>query len=388
MLSVTELNEQAKALLESTFSYIEVTGEISRLTKNASSGHWYFTLKDEKSAISCAIFKFANNKLKFELKESMKVVVVAKVTIFVPSGGYQLVVSNLRIDGEGELELAFRQLKERLANEGLFDISHKKSLPKFPKKVAIITSITSAAYQDMLRVASDRYRLCKFDIYNSLMQGDMAVNSVIKAIKKADGKGYCAIIIARGGGSKEDLWCFNDEALAREIYVAKTPIISAIGHEIDFSISDFVSDHRSLTPTAAMVDLLPDTMTILQSFDGYYELLNSFLNAEFLKDENLLKMLSLNLKSRATQEKIQLLFANLQNLKFQFQSILNAKFLKFDHNLRDKEIIFREKEQFYNKSKTLIQIRKDGKNISLERLKSGDDIELVSQTSQKKAIIQ
>ena len=212
MLSVGELNEQAKTLLETTFSYVEVEGEISRLTKHAS-GHWYFTLKDEKASISAVIYKFNNAKLKFDVKDGMKVVLYGKISLYTASGSYQFIATSIRPNGEGELELAFKQLKARLEAEGLFEISRKKPLPKFPRKVGIITSKTSAALQDMLRLINERWHLSEIYLFDSLTQGENAPSALIKALKSADKSGLDVIILARGGGSREDLWCFNDENL-------------------------------------------------------------------------------------------------------------------------------------------------------------------------------
>ena len=238
MLSVSELNEQAKTLLETTFSYVEVEGEISRLVKHGS-GHWYFTLKDEKAAISAVIYKFNAAKLKFDVTDGTKVALYGKISLYSPSGSYQFIATLIRPSGEGELELAFKQLKARLESEGLFDISRKKPLPKFPRKIALVTSKTSAALQDMLRIAHGRWALAEIIVFDSLTQGETAPASLIRALKIADASGADAIVLARGGGSREDLWCFNDENLAREIYAARTPVISAVGHEIDYVISDF-----------------------------------------------------------------------------------------------------------------------------------------------------
>lgn len=387
IVSVSELNEKAKALLEINFANIEVKGEISRLTKNQTSGHWYFVLKDKNASISCAMFKFNNAKIKFDVDDGMEVIVSGKVSIYSPSGSYQLVVSSLRVEGVGDLELAFKQLKEKLSKEGLFDISHKKPLPKFPKKIALITSVTSAAYQDMLRVAKDRNDMCLIYVYNALMQGENAANSVIKAIKKADLMSYDAIVIARGGGSKEDLWCFNDEDLARAIFKATTPIISAIGHEIDFSISDFVSDHRSLTPTAAMVDLLPEKLTFMQTLDLKESELKNYINAKFGIYETKLNNLKLIFKNIATNKKIELELVKISNLQFKFESEIKAKIAKFEASLKFIEAILFEKEQFYKATKDLVQILVDNKKTNLKYLKSGDEITLSSQKLSKIAII-
>lgn len=386
-LSVSELNEQAKTLLELNFADVEVKGEISRLTKNQSSGHWYFTLKDSKASISAAMFRFANQNVKFEVKDGMEIVASGKVSIYSPSGSYQLIVSNLKPQGEGELELAFKQLKAKLEKEGLFDASHKKSLPNFPKRVAIITSATSAAFADIVRTAQARGFGCKFYLYNSLMQGDGAAKSVMDALKRADTKGYDAIVIARGGGSREDLWCFNDESLARAIFMAKTVVISAIGHEIDYTIADFVADHRSLTPTAAMVDLLPDSKELMQWLDIKESELRGVIAYKVLEHKNLLKNLNLTLKSRAINSKIELSLANLSNLESKFRNLIKLKFGKSEQILRLKRAILEEKKSYYETTKNFVQIQKDGLSVKLSSLKVGDEIAIYSQDSKKQAVI-
>ena len=200
MLSVSELNEQAKTLLETTFSYVEVEGDISRLVKHGS-GHWYFTLKDEKAAISAVIYKFNAAKLKFDVADGMKVALYGKISLYSPSGSYQFIATLIRPSGEGELELAFKQLKARLESEGLFDISRKNPLPKFPRKIALVTSKTSAALQDMLRIASQRWAPAEILVFDSLTQGETAPASLIRALKRADASGAEAIVLERGGGS-------------------------------------------------------------------------------------------------------------------------------------------------------------------------------------------
>ncbi|QKF85442.1 exodeoxyribonuclease VII, large subunit [Campylobacter blaseri] len=333
------------------------------------------------------MFRFNNQKIKFDVVDGMEVVVSAKVSLYVPSGSYQLIVNSMRVEGVGDLELAFNQLKEKLEKEGLFDLKYKKILPSFPKKVAIVTSITSAAYQDIIKTARHRYNLCSIHTYNSLMQGDEAANFIIQALKKADNNNYDAIIIARGGGSKEDLWCFNDERLAREVFAAKTPIISAIGHEIDYTILDFVSDHRSATPTASIIDLMPDKDGIIQWLDIKYIDYRNELLKKLENRTNRLKNLKSNFKNVAIGKKIELNLLNLKNSKQNFENLFKNKILKLENDLRTKELILEEKNQFFKITKNLVQIKKDGKIINLDCLKSGDEISLYSQNSSKKAVI-
>ena len=385
-MTVSDLNESAKALLESHFNSIEVEGEISRLTKH-NSGHWYFTLKDEKSAISVAIYKFANQNIKFDIKDGMKVTLIGKLSIYSPNGSYQFIANRIMPIGVGELELAFNQLKERLATAGLFDKEHKKPLPKYPNRVGIITSASSAAFADMQRVINDRYILPKFYLFNSLVQGNNAPANLIKMVKIADNMDLDVIVIARGGGSKEDLWCFNDEALAYAIYEAKTPIISAVGHEIDYSISDFVADHRSLTPTAAMVDLLPDSNELYQRLDIIQNSLESILISKFSRYENLLNLAKTELKSKAIEQKIALATLNLDSFKSNLDNFLHKKIDLAKSKIEKFELVLKRQEHFYKITKNMVQIIKDSQIVLLSELKSGDEITISSQNLCKQAII-
>lgn len=387
MLSVSELNAQAKVLLETSFSFVEVEGEISKLRIQSTSGHWYFTIKDASAAIDCAMFKFNAARINFIPAVGDKLIVSGKVSLYVPTGAYQIQVLNIRKSGEGELEAAFAALKERLSKEGLFDASHKKQLPKFAQNIAIITSAGSAAQADMLRTAQDRFALCKIDLYNALVQGEGAPASIISALRAADAKGYDAIVIARGGGSREDLWCFNDEALARAIYAAKTPVISAVGHEIDFSISDFVADHRSLTPTAAMIDLLPDICAIFQSLDGISDAFDRLIKDKISSAQNALSLAALELKSKSIEPKISGSLAKLLNFELKFKSFVDSKLSAAEHTLSAKDELLAQKAKFFEITKDLVQIQKGGKTVALGELAAGDEFVLCSQQLSKNAKI-
>ncbi|MCR8699602.1 exodeoxyribonuclease VII large subunit [Campylobacter ureolyticus] len=386
IISVSELNEQAKTLLELNLSNLNVKGEISRLTKH-SSGHWYFTLKDKDASVSCAMFRFNNQLVKFDPKDGDEVILEASASIYKESGRYQLIVKSMKEAGTGDLEKAFLELKEKLFKEGLFSQDYKKPLPKFPSKIAVITSIGSAAYEDIIKTAKARFDLCKLYFYNSLVQGNLAANDLIKALKKADLVGYDAIVLARGGGSKEDLWCFNDEGLARAIFEAKTPIISAVGHEIDFSISDFVSDHRSITPTASMIDLLPDKNELIQKIDNFETNFKKAIKERFLNAKNKILNLELSFKKIALNSKIEMSFTNLKDIEHKLNFAIQGKISKFESDLAIKKALLEEKNHFFSITKNLIQVQKDGKNISLNDLENGDIITLYSQTTSKKATI-
>ncbi|WP_297898029.1 exodeoxyribonuclease VII large subunit [uncultured Campylobacter sp.] len=387
MLSVSELNAQAKVLLETSFSFVEVEGEISKFRAQSTSGHWYFTIKDASAAIDCAMFKFNAARINFIPAVGDKLIVSGKVSLYIPTGAYQIQVLNIRKSGEGELEAAFAALKQKLSKEGLFDAAHKKQLPKFAQSIAIITSVGSAAQADMLRTAQDRFALCKIDLYNALVQGEGAPASIISALRAADEKGYDAIVIARGGGSREDLWCFNDEALARAIYAAKTPVISAVGHEIDFSISDFVADHRSLTPTAAMIDLLPDICAIFQSLDGVSDAFDRLIKDKISSAQNVLSLAALQLKSKSVEPKISGSLARLLNFELKFKSFVASKLSAAEHTLSARDELLAQKAKFFEITKDLVQIQKDGKTVSLDELAAGDEFVLCSQQLSKNAKI-
>ncbi len=387
MLSVSELNAQAKTLLETSFSFVEVEGEISKFRIQSTSGHWYFTIKDASAAIDCAMFKFNAARINFIPAVGDKLIVSGKVSLYAPTGAYQIQVSNIRKSGEGELEAAFAALKERLSKEGLFDAARKKQLPKFVQSIAIITSAGSAAQADMLRTAQNRFALCKIDLYNALVQGESAPASIISALRVADEKGYDAIVIARGGGSREDLWCFNDEALARAIYAAKTPVISAVGHEIDFSISDFVADHRSLTPTAAMIDLLPDICAIFQSLDGISDAFDRLIKDKISSAQNVLSLAALELKSKSIEPKISGSLAGLLNFELKFKGFIVSKLSAAEYTLSAKDELLAQKAKFFEITKDLVQIQKGGKTVALGELAAGDEFVLCSQQLSKNAKI-
>lgn len=274
-ISVSELNEQIKHLLESTFVRVYVEGELSRITYH-NSGHIYFTLKDAGSAISCVMFRGNAAKLRFRLEEGLKVILDGAITVYKPRGQYQITAFMIEPAGHGALALAYEQLKQKLSSQGYFDPSNKKPMPPFAKRIALVTSATGAAVQDMQRVAAHRWPLAKLFVYDSVVQGEGAAPSLVYNIALADAAGYDLIVIGRGGGSIEDLWAFNEEAVADAVYHARTPIVSAVGHEIDWVITDFVADLRAPTPSAAMQMVLPDRQEMLLSLDsimGQYEAL-------------------------------------------------------------------------------------------------------------------
>lgn len=251
VLSVEQLNIYIKQLLEGQVGMVWVKGEISNF-KAHTSGHFYFSLKDSKSQITAVMFRGHNSRLKFKPTDGMEVIVRGRITVYEPRGNYQLMCEMMEPVGAGALQKAFEQLKAKLKAEGLFESTRKRPIPTFPRHIAIVTSPTGAAIRDILNVLSRRAKSIQVTVVPTLVQGEAAAPQLREAFKKATAlPGVDVIIVGRGGGSIEDMWCFNDEALARMIAASPVPVISAVGHEIDFTIADFVADLRAPTPSAA-----------------------------------------------------------------------------------------------------------------------------------------
>ena len=257
--SVSELLHNIKINLESTpaFRSFWLKGEISNYTAHRS-GHWYFTLKDEGARVSCIMFANYTLGVHFPVKEGDKVLVKASVSVYPPQGSLQITVSQMSLDGIGDLFLQFEKLKKKLYEEGLFDPAHKKSLPRYPESIGIITGAKTAALQDILKTLNLRWPGLQTTIYESLVQGEGAASQIMAQLQRADQQGHQVLILARGGGSIEDLWAFNDERLARVLYQLKTPLVTGIGHEVDVTIADYVADLRAATPTAAAQAVVRD----------------------------------------------------------------------------------------------------------------------------------
>ena len=272
-LTVSELNAYVKRIFDTdrTLNAVTVKGEISNFTYHRT-GHLYFSLKDEEGQIKAVMFRSAAASLKFLPENGMKVIVRCSVSVYTQTGTYQLYVNSMQPDGIGELYLAYEQLKSKLDAEGLFSPAHKKPIPRFPSKIGVITSPTGAAVRDIINVTSRRYPLADIYLYPSLVQGDGAEANLIKALDYFSKSSLVdVIIIGRGGGSIEDLWAFNGEGLARKIFETEIPIISAVGHETDFTICDFVADLRAPTPSAAAELSVPDKRDLLVFFGVAYD---------------------------------------------------------------------------------------------------------------------
>ncbi len=279
ILTVTQLNQYAKSIIEDdiNLSNVYVMGEISNFVDHYRSGHLYMSIKDAQSVISAVMFAGNASRLKFKPENGMSVIIRGRVSIYERDGKYQLYIDDMQPDGIGSLALAFEQRKEKLAKLGLFDIEHKKPIPEIPQKIGVISSPTGAAVQDVLNVLDRRFPLAEIVFAGVQVQGDSAASSIIKAIYELNTTDVDTIIIARGGGSVEDLWPFNDENLALAIYNSDIPIISGVGHETDFTICDFVADLRAPTPSAAAELAVPDIREEIH----YITSLKNTLDTEF-----------------------------------------------------------------------------------------------------------
>lgn len=278
VLSVSQINFYIKSIIENdgSLQFVLVTGEISNLTVHQRSGHIYLSLKDSNSVISAVMFAGNARRLKFRLENGMKVICRGRISVYEPSGRYQLYIEDMQPDGVGALTLAFEQLKKSLAQKGLFDNAHKKPLPKFPKTIGVITSPTGAAVQDITNIIRRRFPSADIVLAPVLVQGESAPEQLVRAVNKFSASKIAdVVIIGRGGGSAEDLWAFNDEQLAYAVYNCETPIISGVGHETDFTVCDFVADVRASTPSAAAELAVPDR----QEFMSYYFKQKQYISA-------------------------------------------------------------------------------------------------------------
>ncbi|QOP45280.1 exodeoxyribonuclease VII large subunit [Sulfurimonas paralvinellae] len=399
-LSVSALNEQIKHLLEESFSRVFVEGELSRITFH-NSGHIYFTLKDKDSAISAVMFRGNASKLKFRLEEGMRVVIDGAITLYKPRGSYQINCFSIEPSGQGALALAYEQLKQKLSAQGYFNPETKKQLPKFPSRIALVTSATGAALQDMLRVANARYRLVEIDVHDVLVQGESAAASIAHAINMADTKGYDIIVIGRGGGSLEDLGAFNEEIVADAVFHAKTPIVSAVGHEIDWLISDFTADLRAPTPSAAMEMILPDTNELYMTIDSFSQQLTQLLRQKIQTKQQALQHLKLSYEQHSVERKLQQKSDEIKQLREAFTQSIDFKLTslqkelqntkdRFPHavdsvvNLAQNQLLHLRKmlESNHPKLKTkkgFAQIAKEGVVVDIADLKKDDIFEAQSE---------
>ncbi len=295
ILSVSQLNRYVKSRMDADENLYNVflTGEISNFTNHYKTGHFYFTLKDADAQIKAVMFRGNAVKVKFQVENGLKVIVRGRVSLYEAAGSYQVFVDDMQPDGAGALNLAFEQLKEKLQKEGLFDSAHKKAIPQFPERIGVITSSTGAAVQDILNILGRRYPLAEVILAPVLVQGDGAPEQLVQAVEEFN-RLSCAdvLIIGRGGGSAEDLWAFNSEQLAYAIYRSEIPVISAVGHETDFTICDFVADLRAPTPSAAAELAVPDAADVRAAIFSFQSRLQQAMIAQLREKRYQLSMLT------------------------------------------------------------------------------------------------
>ena len=429
-ITVTELNNKIKSVLDAHFEVVLVEGEVSKVTYH-SSGHLYFTVKDDNSSIDCAMWRSNLRKINFKLKPGDNVFLYGAVNVYVPRGEYKLIVSNIEPIGVGALQLEYERLLKELRDKGYFE--NKKPLPKFPKKIALITSKTGAALQDMLRVAQKRWGLSKFYLFNTLVQGREAGVDIARNIEKAnnfifeDGSRFDLIIVSRGGGSKEDLWCFNERVVAEAIHKSDIPLISAVGHEIDVLISDYVADKRAATPSNAMEIALPDRNEILQAIDEMidrFEMLfqnilrskesslyhlkevfeansplkkieNKKREVEYLEKDlqNVIKNILQEKELRLDEVKREFNYSSfnlklnkyqneISNLKTGFENSMKSVLNKKENNLKSLEEQFKLSNPKNREKEGFAEIVKDNKRIKLEDINEGDEF-IIENTNSK-----
>ena len=294
-LTVSQVNAYLKNKLKKDVNLqnIYIRGEISNY-KTYPSGHSYFTLKDKDSQIPAVMFKGRKYGLKFQPEDGMNVIIKGKIEVYERDGKYQLYANNMTEDGIGDLHIAFEQLKKKLEKEGLFDEAHKKEIPKYPQRIGVVTAQTGAAIKDIITTIERRYPYCKILVFSTLVQGDMAAGQIVRQIRHAQQYDIDTLIVGRGGGSIEDLWPFNEEIVAREIYACRIPVISAVGHQIDVTISDYVADKRAATPTAAAEIAVPETREVRYKISQLSQRVNKSINDKLTLNREKVENISQN----------------------------------------------------------------------------------------------
>jgi exodeoxyribonuclease VII large subunit len=340
--SVSELNRETKNVLSNHFSCIQVEGEISNLS-TPTSGHIYFSLKDPKAQIRCAMFKSQQRRMDFKPKNGKLVIISAQVSLYEARGDYQLIVDKMQEAGQGDLQLAFEKLKTKLLNEGLFEQGLKQSLPEIPKHIGIITSPTGAAIHDILSVLRRRFPAIPVLIYPTAVQGEPSKFEITRAIETANQqKEVDVIILARGGGSLEDLWAFNEECVARAIATSKIPIVSGIGHEVDFTIADFVADLRAATPSAAAENVVPDQQTWLSRFNTIELRLQQQIQRQISHHQQSTNWLNKRLQQQHPGQQLQRHAQTLDNLELRLVRAMQSKIRHAKSQLENKNNLLQQ----------------------------------------------
>lgn len=376
VLSVSQLNFYIKSVIENDprLNFVFLTGEISNLTNHYRSGHIYLSLKDEKSIIRAVMFAGNARNLRFQPQDGMKVICRGRIAVYEPNGQYQLYIEDMQPDGVGTLTIAFEQLKNKLAEKGFFDNAHKKPIPKFPKTIGVITSPTGAAVQDIRNILSRRYPCADIVMCPVLVQGESAPAQLTEAVRKLDEYNACdVIIIGRGGGSIEDLWAFNSEELAYAIYDCKIPVISAVGHETDFTICDFVSDLRAPTPSAGAELAVPDKDELMSFYNSQLQYISSMTDAKLKRHCNLVTDFRRRLSLVSPQSKIDKYEQKLSVLSNKVEAFIADTINKTDNSIRTSAAKLESLNPVAVLSRGYAIAEKDGQVVSSKNQLSVDD---------------
>ena len=379
-LTVSQLNTYVKAIMDEDrfLKNVTVVGEISNFTQNSRSGHMYMTLKDSEASVKAVMFMSSASRLKYMPQNGLKVIARGRVSVYLRDGQYQLYIESMVPEGDGDISLALEQLKEKLEKQGLFDPLHKKMLPRFPQKIGVITSESGAVFHDITQIIARRFPVCEILFAPVSVQGEGSAQQLIKALKSFDKDGSAdIIIIARGGGSVEDLWEFNSEQLAASIYDCTIPVISAVGHETDFTICDYVSDVRAATPSMAAELATPDRDELIQYFDEIGEFMLATLVRGFENKKMRLLLLKSSIENKKT-ELISLQKNNIERLTLSMEGLVG----KIIENKKSETVKNIEKLDALSPLKLLKRgysvAVKDGKAVSsIKELEAGEQLDVI-----------
>ncbi len=392
-LTITQLVSSIKMILDSqpNLQNISVVGEISNLVKHRS-GHWYFSLKDDKSRINCVMFQSYNKMVKFQVKDGQQVVVRAVTTVYLGSGQLQLVCSTMALDGEGALYQAYLELRDKLHKEGLFDPVYKKPIKRYPSSIGVIAGSQSAALADVLKTLKERWPMANVSVYESLVQGERASLDLISKLEIADKDNHDTILLVRGGGSLEDLWAFNNEQLARFIFAMKTPIITGVGHEIDVTLVDYVADLRALTPTAAAQAATPnqnEVITDLESLDKQLKdriglklklqqnHLNQLLSHRYFQMPSLLIHYQ-SQKLRDLDSSLSRYSSQFSKMAFKIEQDVTSMKTRLDKKVQQQvHLLERKRSQFINLQAQLVKSNRQRLNILITQLDERSPLKLM-----------
>jgi exodeoxyribonuclease VII large subunit len=368
IFTVSELTQSIKFVLESAFDNISVEGEISNF-KSHVSGHWYFNLKDENAVINCTMWRGFNNYVFFTPQDGMKIIVSGRLTVYPPRGSYQIDVRSMKPAGEGELQAAFERLKQKLKAEGLFDVGHKRAIPFFPSKIGIVTAIDGAAIRDMISVAERRFPLVELIIAPTKVQGSGAAEDIVDSLNKLNKiKDIDVIILARGGGSIEDLWAFNEEIVARAIYKSRIPVITGIGHEVDFTIADFVSDLRAPTPSVAMELATPDKQELKNAIEYFDQKMEESLIEKIQEYRQRIDDVIDSYMFRYPLEKVRNFYQKIDNLVYKISQQIDRKILLSEKEIQKYFSIIRSYDIEKTLKKGFTLIRQDDKFVTRKQM--------------------